>query len=148
MVLRTTQLLYWGITLFVIASVVAPEVLGKLFLGISVFTAALALALKDIASDLFSGTLLQVTRRFNVGDDIAMIGLDVKGKVVDIGYLSTQIKNTEGLQIVPNREMWGKSVKILKVTSMIILPPGYEPKPTAKPSEAEQKPKLFKLLTD
>jgi small-conductance mechanosensitive channel len=148
MVLRTMQLFYWGITVFVIASMVAPEVLGKLFLGISVFTAALALALKDIAGDLFSGTLLQVTRRFNVGDDIAMIGLDVKGKVVDIGYLSTQIKNAEGLQIVPNREMWGKSVKILKVTSKIILPPGYEPKPVAKPEEDDHKPKLFKLLTD
>ena len=149
MVLRSTQLLYWGITIFVIASVVAPEFLGKLFLGISVFTAALALALKDIAGDLFSGTLLQVTRRFNVGDNIAMIGLDVKGQVLDIGYLSTQIKNAEGIQIVPNREMWGKSVKVLKPeASKIILPPGFV-RETPKPKE-EQSPvqKLLHRLSD
>jgi small-conductance mechanosensitive channel len=148
MVMRSLQLGYWTIATFVIASVVAPEVLGKLFLGISVFTAALALALKDIAADLFSGTLLQVTRRFNVGDSIAMIGLDVKGKVVDIGYLSTQVKNEEGIQIVPNREMWGKSVKVLKVKSAIILPPGYDLKPKAAPVVEDTRPTLFKLFKD
>ena len=148
MVMRTVQLFYWGITIFVIASMVAPEVLGKLFLGISVFSAALALALKDIASDFFSGTLLQVTRRFSVGDNIAMIGLDVKGRVVDIGYLSTQVKNSEGLQIVPNREMWGKSVKVLKEVSPIILPTGFERKPAVKIEDTSHKPRLFKLLSD
>jgi len=146
MVLRTTQLFYWAITVFVIASLVAPDVLGKLFLGISVFTAALALALKDIAGDLFSGTLLQVTRRFNVGDNIAMIGLDVKGQVLDIGYLSTQIKNAEGIQIVPNREMWGKSVKVLKPEgSKLILPPGFVREP-AKPKDDGDKSPVSKLL--
>ena len=148
MVLRTIQLGYWLFTTFVIASLVAPDILGKLFLGISVFTAALALALKDIASDLFSGTLLQVTRRFSVGDNIAMIGADVKGKVVDIGYLSTQIKNTEGLLIVPNRTMWGTSVKIVKEKSLIILPPGYDPKPApaVEPAQGDGKSRFFHLL--
>jgi small-conductance mechanosensitive channel len=127
---------------------VAPDLLGKLFLGISVFTAALALALKDIADDLFSGTLMQVTRRFNVGDNISMIGLDVKGKVVDIGYLSTRITNAEGVQIVPNRSMWGNSVKILKPEpSKIIMPPGYEPpKPAPAEDEGSGAPKLFRLF--
>jgi small-conductance mechanosensitive channel len=147
MVIRSMQLVYWGFTVFVIASLVAPDLLGKLFLGISVFTAALALALKDIAGDMFSGTLLQITRRFNVGDNVAMIGLDVKGKVLDIGYLSTQIKNEEGIQIVPNRSMWGNSVKILKPVSMIIMPPGYEPpKPVAEAETDDATPKLFRLF--
>ncbi|MBS1995404.1 MAG: mechanosensitive ion channel family protein [Cyanobacteria bacterium SZAS LIN-2] len=147
MVLRTTQLLYWTITVFVIASLVAPDLLGKLFLGISVFTAALALALKDIAGDLFSGTLLQVTRRFNVGDNIAMIGLDVKGQVVDIGYLSTQIKNADGIQIVPNREMWGKSVKVLKPEpSKIILPPGFVREKPKAPEGDHKETGVAKLL--
>jgi small-conductance mechanosensitive channel len=146
MVVRTMQLFYWGVTAFVVASLVAPDLLGKLFLGISVFTAALALALKDIASDMFSGTLMQITRRFNVGDDVAMIGMDVKGKVVDIGYLSTRIVNAEGVQIVPNRSMWGNSVKILKPVSKIILPPGYQPpKPAPEPDDIIP-PKLFRLF--
>ncbi len=146
MVVRTAQLFYWGITAFVVASLVAPDLLGKLFLGISVFTAALALALKDIASDLFSGTLMQVTRRFNVGDDVAMIGMDVKGKVVDIGYLSTRITNSDGVQIVPNRSMWGNSVKILKPVSKIILPPGYEPPKPEPEDDSLPVPKILKLF--
>jgi len=144
MVLRSLQLLYWLVTIFVIASLVAPDLLGKLFLGISVFTAAIALALKDLAGDLVSGTLLQVTRRFNPGDNIAIIGLDAKGTVLDIGYLQTQIKSDDGLQIVPNHLMWGNAVKVIAPVSKIILPAGYEP-PKPNP-EAEPESPARKIL--
>jgi small-conductance mechanosensitive channel len=150
MVIRSLQLFYWGITGFVIASLVAPDLLGKLFLGVTMFTAALALALKDIATDFVSGTLMQLTRRFNVGDNVQMIGVDVKGKVSDIGYLSTRITTSEGVSIVPNRNMWGNSVKILKPVRSIILPPGYQPAAPEK-EEADgieiKTPKLFRLFT-
>jgi small-conductance mechanosensitive channel len=148
MVLRSLQLFYWLITIVVIASLVAPDLLGKLFLGISVFTAAIALALKDLAADFVSGALLQITRRFNAGDSISLVGLDAKGTVLDIGYLQTKINNDEGLQIVPNRLMWGSAVKILKPeASKIIMPPGYVPPKAVV--EAEPEPvgrKLFHLF--
>lgn len=128
LLLRSMQAGYWVFTIFVVASVVAPEVLSKLFLGVSILSAALALSLQGVASDLVCGVFLQMTRRFNVGDNIAIIGMDVKGKIVDVHYLSTLIKVEGGMISIPNRDMWSKPTKVNDPPkSTIIFPDGYRP---------------------
>jgi len=131
MLLRTMQLGYWLVVVFVVASVVAPDILSKLFLGASILSAAIVLSLQGAAGDLLSGIFLNVTKRFQPGDNIEVIGMDkIKGKVVDIGYLSTIVKLADGEVTIPNKDLWSKPVKVVadaKPVSQIILPPGYDP---------------------
>ena len=125
LILRSLQTGYWVFTVFVVASVVAPEVLSKLFLGVSILSAAIALSLQCVASDLVCGVFLQMTRRFQPDDNISIIGMDVKGKVVDIGYLSTVVKVEGGSVAIPNRDMWAKPTKVNDPPkSLIIIPDG------------------------
>lgn len=127
LLMRSLQAGYWLITVLVVASVVAPEVLSKLFLGVSLISAALALALKDSASDLINGLLLQFSKRFAIGDKISM-GSDINGTVEDIGYFSTKVKTEKGIANIPNRKIWGETVTVNDPPkSLIILPEGYEP---------------------
>lgn len=127
--MRGMQLSYWGIVAFVFASIVAPEVLSKLFLGASILSAAIVLSLKDAAADLVGGVQLNTSRRLSIGDQIEVVGMDkVKGKVTDIGYLSTQVKTSDGVISVPNKDLASKPIKIIteKPASTIIMPPGYD----------------------
>jgi small-conductance mechanosensitive channel len=125
--LKSLQLVYWGMAVFLAAAIIAPDLLSKLFLGISLLGAALTLAMQGAANDFISGVLLHFSPKLKEGDDIALIGLDVKGKVQDIGYLSTRIEGPDGLLVVPNREVWSRAVKVVKpvkAPSLIIIPPG------------------------
>jgi small-conductance mechanosensitive channel len=141
MLMRSMQLGYWLIVVFVVASVVAPEILSKLFLGASILSAAIVLSLQGAAGDLLGGIFLNVTKRFQPGDNIEVIGMDkIKGKVVDIGYLSTIVKLADGEVTIPNKDIWSKPVKVVaesKPVSTIIMPPGYDP-------EREKQPSRFK----
>lgn len=132
LLMRSMQLSYWAVVVFVVASVVAPEILSKLFLGASILSAAVVLSLQGAAGDLLSGLMLNVSRRFSPGDNIEVVGSDkLKGKVADIGYLSTLIKTSDGMISVPNKDLWSKPVKVVEEkppASTIILPPGYDPK--------------------
>lgn len=131
LLLRSVQLSYWAIVIFVFASVVAPEILSKLFLGASILSAAVVLSLQGAAGDLLGGLLLNVSRRMSPGDSIEVIGMDkVKGTVEDIGYLATLVKTPDGTISVPNKDLSSKPIKIVteKPKSSIILPPGYDPK--------------------
>ncbi|MBK9620742.1 MAG: mechanosensitive ion channel family protein [Candidatus Obscuribacter sp.] len=84
--------------------------------------------MQGVASDLVCGVFLQMTRRFNVGDNIAIIGMDVKGKIVDVHYLSTLIKVEGGMISIPNRDMWSKPTKVNDPPkSTIIMPDGHRP---------------------
>jgi small-conductance mechanosensitive channel len=125
--LKTLQLAYWGLAVFLAAAIIAPDLLSKLFLGISLLGAALTLAMQGAANDFISGVLLHFSPKLKEGDDIALVGLEVKGKVQDIGYLSTRIDGPDGLLVVPNREVWSRAVKVVKpvkAPSLIIIPPG------------------------
>src|SRR5215471_10432190 len=127
LVARGVQLLYWGVAIFIALTIVAPDILSKVFLGGSLFLAALTLALQGAANDFICGALLQFSPRFKLGDTIQLIGLDVKGKVKDIDYLTTAIDAADGPIRVPNREIWSRAVKVLlpePPKSLIILPPG------------------------
>lgn len=125
LVMRGMQLLYWAVAIFIALTLVAPDVLSKVFLGGSLFLAALTLALQGAANDFICGMLLQFSPRFKIDDDIQIVGMDVKGKVKDIDYLSTEVLAADGLIRVPNREVWAKAVKVVKAEpakSPIILP--------------------------
>lgn len=127
LVLKTVQLLYWGGAILIALTIVAPDVLSKVFLGGSLLLAALTLALQGAANDFISGLMLQFGPKFKVGDEIDVIGMNVTGKVVDVGYVSTHIESADGRVVVPNREIWTKAVKVVKPQepkSLIILPPG------------------------
>ncbi len=129
-VLRASQLLYWGIAIFLSASVIAPEALSKMFIGVSLFGAALTLALQGMMNDFICGVLLSFSPRFKIGDEVQLVGMEVKGKVVDVGYLATIIETSDATVTVPNRELWSRATKNMKPAppppSKIILPPGYD----------------------
>lgn len=129
-VIRGAQLLYWGIAIFLSASVIAPEALSKMFIGVSLFGAALTLALQGMMNDFICGVLLSFSPRFKIGDEVQLVGMEVKGKVVDVGYLATIIETSDSTVTVPNRELWSRATKNMKPAppppSKIILPPGFD----------------------
>ncbi|MCC6981468.1 MAG: mechanosensitive ion channel, partial [Candidatus Melainabacteria bacterium] len=109
----------------------APDLLGKLFLGVSLFGAALALALQGMMKELISGALLQLMPKFEVGNYIEVVGIaDAKGKVVDIDTLSTKVESPSGPVIIPNSKIWENPVKIVPPPpppkSPLILPDGFK----------------------
>lgn len=112
---RAFVLIYWLVAFFVGISFIAPDLLAKLALGIGVFGAALALAMQGVANDFIAGVLLNFRPKFCLGDEIELNGLaGVKGKVVDIGYVLTVMELSDGTYSVPNREVWGRAVKVTK----------------------------------
>ncbi|RTL40162.1 MAG: mechanosensitive ion channel family protein [Candidatus Melainabacteria bacterium] len=117
LVSQTLKLSYWFIAAFVSLSFVAPDLLSKVFLGVSLFGAAIALAFKDIARDGISGFFLTFSPHFGLGDTIELVGTTIKGKISAISYVQTSIETEEGTIVVPNGDMWSKSVKVYKATS-------------------------------
>lgn len=112
---RAVLLVYWIFVVVVGVSFIAPDFLAKLVVGFGLFGAAIALALQGLANDLIAGVMLNFRPKFCLGDDIELIGVAVKGKVVDIGYVLTVLDTAEGTITVPNREVWSKPVKVSKV---------------------------------
>lgn len=111
-VVRGVKLLYLTIAILIGVSFIAPAFLAKVFLGIGLFGAALTLALQGLANDLIAGVLLSSSPRFKVGDQIELVGLAVKGVVVDVNYVLTVIKGENGEKFtVPNRELWSRAIK-------------------------------------
>jgi len=117
LVSQTLKLSYWFVAAFVSLSFVAPDLLSKVFLGVSLFGAAIALAFKDIARDGISGFFLTFSPHFGLGDTIELVGTTIKGKISAISYVQTSIETEEGTIVVPNGDMWSKSVKVYKATS-------------------------------
>lgn len=114
---RAVLLGYWLVAIVVGVSFIAPNFLSKLVVGFGLFGAAIALALQGIANDFIAGVLLNFRPKFCVGDDIELIGVAVKGRVSDIGYVLTVLETTEGVMTVPNREVWSRPVKVTKTAS-------------------------------
>src|SRR5262249_32110505 len=113
-VMRSVQLLYWGAAIFICVTIVAPDFITKLFMGFSLVFAALALALKDVANDFVCGLFLHFNPNVKPGDSITLVGTQVKGKIVDISYLTTLLQEDDGLTVVPNSKLWGAAAKIAK----------------------------------
>lgn len=117
LVSQTLKLSYWFVAAFVSLSFVAPDLLSKVFLGVSLFGAAIALAFKDIARDGISGFFLTFSPHFGLGDTIELVGTTIKGKISAISYVQTSIETEEGTIVVPNGDMWSKSVKVYKASA-------------------------------
>jgi hypothetical protein len=111
---RAVLLLYWLVAIIVGVSFIAPDFLSKLVVGFGLFGAAIALALQGIANDFIAGVLLNFRPKFCVGDEIELIGVAVKGKVTDIGYVLSVLETENGTFTVPNREVWSRPVKVTK----------------------------------
>lgn len=120
--LKLGKLFYWVIVIFIVLSVCAAEFLGRFVVGFGVFGAALTLSMQGAANDFICGLLIQFSRKLADNDQIKLEGMDVAGIVTNVGYLSTTL-DSEGTVIrVPNREIWGRAVKVFKPKSKILLP--------------------------
>lgn len=129
LVLKIVKFLFWAITLFLVFTFAAEEFFGKFVVGFGVFTAALTLSLQGAANDFICGLLIQFTRKVVEGDNVTLEGLQVAGIVKSVGYLSTIVDTTAAVVHVPNREVWGRAVKVLKPEPkkrLIIMPTGVE----------------------
>lgn len=122
LVTQSLKLSYWFVATFVSLSFIAPDLLSKVFLGISLFGAAIALAFKDVARDAISGFFLAVNPHFGLGDTIEMVGTQVKGKILAISYVQTSVETEDGIIVVPNGDMWSKAVKVYKATVAAVTP--------------------------
>lgn len=64
---------------------------------------AIAMASKDILSNVFSGAMLYFDRQFNIGDWISSPDRNIEGTVVEIGWRLTQIQTFDNRPLyVPN----------------------------------------------
>ncbi len=139
MVQRSLQLIYWGLAIFIAATMLAPDLLGKLFLGVSLFGAAMALALQGMMKEVISGALLQLMPKFEVGNYIEVVGIaDAKGKVVDIEYLSTKVETPTGPVIIPNSKIWENPVKL--------VPPPVPPAPPKVSADSSRRSSIQRLI--
>ncbi len=124
--MKVVQLGFWGIATFLVLSMFASEFMGKFVLGFTLLGAALTLALQGAANDFICGVLMQSTQRVQPGDNIKVIGLEVEGKVKDVGYFTTVVEGEDGVLSVPNRKIWESALKVKKpAPSKLILPPSW-----------------------
>lgn len=97
--------------------------LEKLLAGAGIVGIVAGFALKDIASNMFSGLLVDLQRPYKVGDWVEID--DKYGVIIDINWLTTKIKTVPGQEVfVPNQiiyngtftnySTWGKRRIILK----------------------------------
>lgn len=91
-----------------VGAFVSLEILGlsnllwKFIGSLGVAGVIAGVALKDLASSIFSGMLINIDKAFKVGDYISIGGNS--GTVSEIGLLSTKIFNDEGKKIyIPNQ---------------------------------------------
>lgn len=116
--------LYWLVTLYVVFTLFAPDVMGKLTLGIGIFGAAIAVALKDTAADIIAYARMEYWQSVKVGDNIQVIGLaDVKGRVIQVDYFQTRIEGPNGIDSIANRDLQAKGVRHLKEPVSSAAPP-------------------------
>ncbi|MCA9802057.1 MAG: mechanosensitive ion channel family protein [Cyanobacteria bacterium HKST-UBA02] len=121
-VARSLRLAYWVGAVLIGVSFIAPGFFSKIALGVGLLGAALTLALQGLANDLIAGVMLSFSPKVQVGDDIELVGLSVKGKVSDIGYVMTVIQGSGERFSVPNREIWSRAVRTSLPKSSIIRP--------------------------
>ncbi len=89
--------------------------LGGLWAVLSTILAMIAIgfvAVWSLLSNVSSTILILLSRPFAIGDEIEFAGEPVKGKVVDLNFLYTTLREPEGGLIqIPNNQFFQKSVK-------------------------------------
>ncbi len=119
------RLLYWPLAIFLCLGILSPGLMSQLALSVTLIAAALTLAMKDAAGSLIAGITLQFNPHVRIGDEIEVVGLAVKGKVVEIGILSTVVETDEERTSVANGELTKRAIKVFKPkkpVSSIIIP--------------------------
>lgn len=114
LLVKLLKFAYWAGAIILILTLTAGELMSKFVLGFSVLGAALTLSLQGAASDFICGLLIQFCKKVEDGQNIELEGLNVKGKVLSVGYLSTVVDSEKAVIHVPNREIWGRAVKVAK----------------------------------
>ncbi|MCR9265723.1 MAG: mechanosensitive ion channel family protein [Flavobacteriaceae bacterium] len=116
--------LFFAIGIFLALHILGlDKPLEKMLAGAGIIGIIAGFALKDIASNMFSGLLVDVQRPYKVGDWVEIDGK--YGVVMDISWLTTKIKTVPGQEVfVPNQiiyngtftnfSTWGKRRIILE----------------------------------
>jgi len=96
---RVVVYVLWFIVLmYVIAELQLEEILMPL-LGASVIVGlAVALAVKNVLSDVVAGIFILLDKHFNIGDEIET--LKYKGEIIDVTLRKTRIKTDDGTIVV------------------------------------------------
>lgn len=112
---------------------VRPEALAA---GAGVATLVLGFASQQTLSQVVAGAVILTTRRFRVGDHIAVLSPQLEGTVKTIGLLYTEIQLAKDLVSVPNSSLLSASIIPAKnpasVEMRASLPHG------TRPSDAQQ----------
>lgn len=84
------------------------QVLTKLLAGAGVLGIIAGFAFKDVASNLFAGLLLKIQQPFGKDDWVEIDS--TYGKVIEIGWITTNIKTVTGQQVfVPNQLIYNNT---------------------------------------
>jgi MscS family membrane protein len=103
MVKKVVNIIIWLIGLLFIVSNLGYDI-STLIAGLGIGGVAIALAVKDILSNMFGGVTVITDRPFKVKDRIKVAGID--GFVEELGVRSTKIRSFDGtIYIVPNSKM-------------------------------------------
>lgn len=109
---RVIQILVFSIALLAILAVLGIG-LDSIVVGLGVGGIAIALALQNILTDLFSAFSIYFDRPFEIGDTI-VIG-EHTGTVQKVGIRSTRIKLLQGEElIISNKELLSQTVRNFK----------------------------------
>ena len=100
---RITKIIIWALGILFIISNLGYNI-STIIAGLGIGGVAIALAAKDIISNMFGGVTVITDMPFKVGDRIRVS--DIDGTVMEIGIRSTKIKSLDGTQyVVPNSKM-------------------------------------------
>lgn len=99
--------------------------LGGIWAVLSTVLAMIAIgfvAVWSLLSNVSSTLLILLTRPFAVGDEVEFAGEQVKGKVVDLNFLYTTLRDTDGTLVqIPNNQFFQKCLKRKRGTPAISL---------------------------
>lgn len=110
--------------IFIIIGLGVLDILGinlrSLFVSLGLVTVAVSLAAKDTLSNIISGIMIVVEKRFQVGDVIEIDGK--RGQVKKIGFKSVQLFSRNEYTVIPNILFTTKSFVNFTKTGYYIVP--------------------------
>lgn len=107
-----SKIILWFIGILLILSNVGVDI-TSLIAGLGIGGIAVAFAVKDLLSDLFSSFTIYFDKPFKVGDFI-VVG-STAGTVKQIGLKTTRIKSLQGEEVViPNQQLTAETVQNYK----------------------------------
>lgn len=109
---------------FIIIFLAVLDVLGinlhSLFVSLGLVSVAISLAAKDTLSNVISGIIILMEKKFQKDDMIEIDGQ--KGKVMKIGFKSVQLLSNRGIVLIPNVLFSTKSFENFTKNGYYIVP--------------------------